>query len=63
MVIKYRYGIDVDEATKEELVEFVQTMIYIHKTDATVRDNDMNMINIYKNDDPRKLRKLRKANI
>ena len=30
---------------------------------AMVRNNDMNMINICKNDDERKLRKLRKANI
>ena len=28
---KYGYGIDVDKATKDELVEFVQTTIYLYK--------------------------------
>jgi hypothetical protein len=31
MASKYRYRIDADEATKDELVEFVQTVIYLHK--------------------------------
>ena len=38
-------------------------LVSILLENATVRDNDMNMINICKNDDERKLRKLRKANI
>ena len=40
MVIEYRYRIDADEATKEELAEFVQTMIYIHETEDLI-DNDL----------------------
>jgi hypothetical protein len=40
MVIEYRYRIDADKATKEELAEFVQTMIYIHKTEDLI-DNDL----------------------
>ena len=32
MASKYGYGIDVDEATKDKLVEFVQTVIYIYET-------------------------------
>jgi hypothetical protein len=27
---KYGYGIDADDATKDELVKFVQTIIYLH---------------------------------
>ena len=27
---KYRYGIDADEASKDELVEFVQTIMYLY---------------------------------
>ena len=29
---KYGYGINADEATKDKLAEFVQTMIYIYET-------------------------------
>jgi len=29
---KYGYGIDVDKAIKDELIEFVETMIYLYKT-------------------------------
>jgi len=29
MASKYGYGIDVNEAIKDELVEFVETMIYL----------------------------------
>jgi len=27
-IAKYGYGINIDEATKDKLVEFVETMIY-----------------------------------
>ena len=37
---KYRYGIDVDKATKDELVEFVQTVIYLYETQDLI-DNDL----------------------
>jgi hypothetical protein len=40
MASKYGYGIDADEATKEEMVEFVQTVIYLHKTED-LTDNDL----------------------
>jgi hypothetical protein len=40
MASKYGYGIDADEATKDELVEFVQTVIYLHKTED-LTDNDL----------------------
>ena len=40
MASKYRYRIDVGEATKDELVEFVQTMIYLYKTEDLI-DNDL----------------------
>ena len=40
MASKYRYGIDVDKATKDELIEFVQTIIYIHKTQDFI-NNDL----------------------
>ena len=36
---KYRYRIDVDKATKEELVEFVQTMIYLYKIEDLIDNN------------------------
>jgi hypothetical protein len=29
MASKYRYGINANEATKDELVEFVETIIYL----------------------------------
>jgi len=31
MASKYRYGINVDEATKDELIEFIETIIYLYK--------------------------------
>ena len=37
---KYRYGIDVKEAIKDKLVEFVQTVIYFYKT-QDLTDNDL----------------------
>jgi hypothetical protein len=40
MASKYRYRIDADEATKDELVEFVQTAIYLYKTED-LTDNDL----------------------
>ena len=36
---KYRYGIDVEEAIKDELVEFVQTVIYLYKTQDLIDNN------------------------
>ena len=36
MANKYGYGINADEATKDELVEFTQIMIYIYKTQDLV---------------------------
>lgn len=36
---KYGYGIDADEATKEELVEFVQTVIYLHEMQDLTDNN------------------------
>ena len=38
MASKYGYGIDANEATKDELVEFVETTIYLTQ-DLT--DNDL----------------------
>ena len=38
MASKYGYGIDADKATKDELVEFVETTIYLTQ-DLT--DNDL----------------------
>jgi len=37
---KYRYGIDANEATKDELIEFVETMIYLYET-QDLMDNDL----------------------
>jgi len=31
MASKYRYGINIDEATKDELIEFIETIIYLYK--------------------------------
>ena len=31
MASKYGYGIDADQASKEELVEFAQTTMYLHE--------------------------------
>jgi len=39
MVSKYRYGIDADEATKDELVEFVQIVIYLHEIGDLIDTN------------------------
>ena len=30
MASKYRYGINADEALKDKLVEFIQTIIYLY---------------------------------
>ena len=43
MASKYGYGIDLDEATKDKLVEFIQTMIYIYKT-QDLTDTDLWLI-------------------
>jgi hypothetical protein len=40
MANKYRYGIDANKATKEELVEFVQIVMYLHETEDLI-DNDL----------------------
>jgi hypothetical protein len=40
MASKYRYGINADEATKDELVEFVQTVIYLYET-GDLTDTDL----------------------
>jgi hypothetical protein len=40
MASKYGYRIDADKATKDELIEFVQTVIYLHET-QDLTDNDL----------------------
>jgi hypothetical protein len=40
MASKYGYRIDAGEATKDELVEFVQTVTYLHETED-LTDNDL----------------------
>ena len=40
MASKYGYGIDADKAIKDKLVEFIQTVIYIYKTQDLI-DNDL----------------------
>ena len=40
MASKYGYGINANEATKDELVEFVETVIYLHETQE-LTDNDL----------------------
>jgi hypothetical protein len=37
---KYGYGIDANEATKKEMVEFVQMVIYLHEI-QDLTDNDL----------------------
>ena len=39
MANKYRYGIDIDKAIKNKLVEFIQTVIYIHETQDLIDNN------------------------
>ena len=39
MASKYRYGIDADKATKDKLIEFIQTVIHIHKTQDPTDNN------------------------
>ena len=36
---KYRYGINIDKAIKDKLVEFVKTIIYIYKTQDLTDNN------------------------
>ena len=36
---KYGYGINVDDTTKDELVEFVQTIIYLHNEQDLTNTN------------------------
>ena len=36
---KYRYKIDVEEAIKDKLVKFVQTVIYLYKTQDLIDNN------------------------
>ena len=43
MASKYRYGIDVEEAIKDKLVKFVQTIIYLYKTQDLI-NNDLQAI-------------------
>ena len=38
---KYRYGIDTDKASKDELVEFIQTIIYLYN------EQDLTNINLW----------------
>ena len=44
MASKYGYRIDVDKAIKDELVEFVQTIIYIYEIQDHLIDNDLWLI-------------------
>jgi len=39
MASKYGYGIDVDKATKDKLIEFVETIIYLYKTQDLTDNN------------------------
>ena len=39
MANKYGYRIDADKAIKDKLVEFVQTVIYIHETQDLTDNN------------------------
>lgn len=43
MVKKYGYGIDVSKATKDELVDFVQTSIYLQKSQDLI-DTDLQAV-------------------
>ena len=40
MASKYKYGIDAEEAIKDKLVKFVQTIIYLYKTQDLI-NNDL----------------------
>jgi hypothetical protein len=40
MASKYRYGINADKATKDELIEFIQIVIYLHETQDLI-GNDL----------------------
>jgi len=40
MASKYGYGINIDEAIKDELIKFVETIIYLYKT-QDLMDNDL----------------------
>jgi len=40
MASKYGYGINVDEAIKDKLIEFVKMIIYLYKT-QDLTDNDL----------------------
>ena len=39
MASKYRYGIDADKASKDKLVKFIQTTIYLYKTQDLTDNN------------------------
>ena len=39
MASKYRYRINADKAIKDELVEFVQIVIYLHKIGDLIDTN------------------------
>ena len=43
MASKYGYGIDVDKALKDELVEFVQTTMYLHD-EQDLTDTDLQAV-------------------
>ena len=36
---KYRYGINIDKAIKDKLVEFIQTIIYLYKMQELIDIN------------------------
>jgi len=40
MASKYGYGINIDEAIKDKLIKFVETIIYLYKT-QDLTDNDL----------------------
>ena len=40
MASKYGYGINIDKAIKDELIEFIKTIIYLYKTQDLI-DNDL----------------------
>ena len=40
---KYRYGINAEEAIKDKLVKFIQTVIYFYKT-QDLTDNNLQAI-------------------
>ena len=39
MASKYKYGINADKAIKDKLVEFIQTVMYLYKTQDLIDNN------------------------